>query len=992
MRFPLQISIAVLFTLLIIALGVTLIFFNYNENEKVALFAAEDTYSRITRETTTNIQSLYKPTEVLVDLVARLPSAEADSFIRRTELTHFFAKALKDFSSLSSLYIGYEDGDFFQLRALHDHADVQQALQSPSGSYYALVTIDQQGVERQRTVYFYDENLNVIEESDESADDYDPRTRVWYQTAIASDKQINSGLYLFHLPRVPGATIARRTPNSKAVVGADITIHDLSRSVSALHITPSTRILIFNKTGDIVIRSDQQSPETDVTTDGKIRLPNLSDVTDPALIKLSEHFAQKKQESQFRFTADQRTWQGSITRLPLSGEGAVYLSVLVPEDELLKGVRSLRDQSIVISIIALCFAVIVGWWFARRIAEPLRKLAEGAQEIRQLKLDTTIDVHSHITEVDDLANTMGVMKSAVQEFVEISKALSSEPNFFRLLERLLEQARNACHADGGGISLLTDDGHHMQFTVIANPAIDLHIGGTSDTSVPFEPVPLVSAGEKLSEPMSLVQVVQAEKRLHVVNDITTERKFDFTQLKQRYTKDNYRCQSVLTLPLCNRKNEVIGILELVNADYDKATSMSFRPELVSYVQAMSSQAAITLDNQRLLKAQKELLDSFIQLIAGAIDAKSAYTSGHCQRVPELARMLAKVAHHNTRQPFEDFHLDDDEWYELHIASWLHDCGKVTTPEYVVDKATKLEGLYNRIHEIRMRFEVLWRDFQIIQYQALISGEIDQTAVQQGLDDKLQQLRDDYAFIAECNVGGEFLDEDHIARLQELGKQSWQRYFSDRMGLSQEELARKSLTPEAELPANECLLADKEEHRVERDHTRHPFGDNHYGFDMDVPEHAYNFGELNNLSIQRGTLTAEERFKINEHITQTIMLLDKLPFPRELHRVPRWAGSHHEKLDGTGYPRRLKAEDLSIPERIMAIADIFEALTAADRPYKKAKTLNESLRIMSFMSRDNHICPQLFELFLTSGVYKDYAKKFLLPEQIDEVDISQFVSQ
>jgi HD-GYP domain-containing protein (c-di-GMP phosphodiesterase class II) len=436
----------------------------------------------------------------------------------------------------------------------------------------------------------------------------------------------------------------------------------------------------------------------------------------------------------------------------------------------------------------------------------------------------------------------------------------------------------------------------------------------------------------------------------------------------------------------------VGILELVNADYDQATSIAFRPELVSYVQAMSSQAAIILDNQRLLKAQKELLDAFIQLIAGAIDAKSAYTSGHCQRVPELARMLAKVAHHNTRQPFEGFHLDDDEWYELHIASWLHDCGKVTTPEYVVDKATKLEGLYNRIHEIRMRYEVIWRDYQIAQYQALINGEIEETALQQQLDDKLQQLRDDYAFIAECNEGGEFMGEDRIARLQELGKQFWQRCFSDRIGLSQEELERKSRTPESELPAHEYLLADKDEHRVERDQTRHPFGDNHYSFDMDVPEYAYNFGELYNLSIQRGTLTDEERFKINEHITQTIMLLGKLPFPRELHRVPRWAGSHHEKLDGTGYPRRLKAEDLSIPERIMAIADIFEALTAADRPYKKAKALSESLRIMSFMSKDKHICPQLFELFLTSGVYQEYAKKYLLPEQIDEVDISQYVNQ
>lgn len=992
MRFPLQISIAVLFTLLIIALGITLIGFNYNENEDVALLAAEDSFSRITRETTNNIQRLYRPAEVLVDLIIRLPSAEADNYAKRVELVQFFAKALRDFNTIASLFIGYENGDFFQLRALHGHSEVQKALQSPTGSHYAVVSIEGQGVERQRTLYFYNDNLKVIEKRSEPATDFDPRNRVWYKKAIKTDHQIGSGLYLFHLPRVLGATKARRTPNSKAVVGADITLHDLSQSVGALHITKSTRILIFDKVGNIVIRTDQPFSETDIASDAKIKLPNLNDTTDVTLKKFSEHVVPGAQEGQFRFTADHRTWRSSISRLPLSGNNEVYLSVLVPEDELLKGVRSLRDQSIIISIIVLCFAIVVGWWFARRIAEPLRKLAGSAQQIRQLKLDTPINVRSYITEVDDLADTMGVMKSAVQEFIEISKALSAEPNFYRLLERLLEQARNACHADGGGIALLTDDGQQMQFAVVANPTIDLHYGGTSDTPIPFEPIPLVNADGKLPEPLSVIQTVQAEKRMLLVNDIKAEMNFNFTHLHQRYSKDGYQCRSVLTLPLCNRKNEIIGILELVNAGDNEKEANPFRPELVSYVEAMSSQAAITLDNQRLLKAQKDLLDAFIQLIAGAIDAKSPYTSGHCQRVPEIARMLAEVAHHNSEDPFNDFHLDDDEWYELHIASWLHDCGKVTTPEYVVDKATKLEGLYNRIHEIRMRFEVLWRDYQIEQYQQLIKGAIDNTDLQRRLDDNLKQLRDDYAFIANCNVGGEFMEEDHISRLHELGNHSWQRYFSDRIGLSQEEFAQKSLTPEPNLPTKEHLLANKDEHLVERDHDRNPFGENHYGFDMDIPDHAYNYGELYNLSIQRGTLTDEERFKINEHITQTIMLLDKLPFPRELHRVPRWAGSHHEKLDGTGYPRRLKAADLSIPERIMAIADIFEALTAADRPYKKAKSLSESLRIMSFMSKDNHICPQLFELFLTSGIYREYANKFLLPEQIDEVDISKFINR
>jgi HD-GYP domain-containing protein (c-di-GMP phosphodiesterase class II) len=376
------------------------------------------------------------------------------------------------------------------------------------------------------------------------------------------------------------------------------------------------------------------------------------------------------------------------------------------------------------------------------------------------------------------------------------------------------------------------------------------------------------------------------------------------------------------------------------------------------------------------------------VVAGAIDAKSPYTHGHCQRVPEIARMLAEAAHESDDGSLADFRLSEDEWYELHIASWLHDCGKVTTPEYVVDKATRLETIYNRIHEIRTRFELLWRDAEIEHLRALAEKPEDRNRLETLLEDRFAQIRDDYAFVAECNSGETIMDEDRIARLRTIGAQTWKRHLDDRIGLSSDELERKQRRPAPELPVLEPLLADKIEHLIERDGS--PFGDNRHGFEMAVPEQLYNLGELHNLSVPRGTLTEEERFKINEHIVQTIEMLGRLPFPRELRRVPEWAGNHHEKLDGTGYPRRLSAERLSVPERIMAIADVFEALTAADRPYKAPKTLSQSLRIMAFFRDDGHICPELFELFLRSGTYLSYAEQYLEPEQIDEVDLGQFL--
>ena len=378
----------------------------------------------------------------------------------------------------------------------------------------------------------------------------------------------------------------------------------------------------------------------------------------------------------------------------------------------------------------------------------------------------------------------------------------------------------------------------------------------------------------------------------------------------------------------------------------------------------------------------------IKIIAGAIDAKSAYTGGHCERVPELAVMLAEEACRATSGGLADFNFkSDDEWREFRIGAWLHDCGKVTTPEYVVDKATKLETIYNRIHEIRTRFEVLLRDAQIARLEAIIAG-LPEDEADARFAARKQQLLDDFAFVAESNVGGEFMAPERIERLRQIGAQHWVRHFDDRLGLGNDELMRYADVAPVPTPASETLLADQPWHVVPR--LRNAEFDAKYGFKVNVPANLYNFGELYNLAIARRTLTEEERFKINEHIIQTVIMLDQMPFPKHLRRVPEYAATHHETMIGTGYPRRLDASSLSIPSRIMAIADIFEALTASDRPYKKGKTLSEAIKILSFFKKDRHIDPELFDLFLTSGAYLTYGRRFLKPEQIDEVDIARFI--
>jgi len=416
---------------------------------------------------------------------------------------------------------------------------------------------------------------------------------------------------------------------------------------------------------------------------------------------------------------------------------------------------------------------------------------------------------------------------------------------------------------------------------------------------------------------------------------------------------------------------------------------SIETNIIEFWDLSQSLLSMSKNIQSFQKSQEELLDSIVKLIAEAIDTKSHYTGTHCERVPEIAQMLVNEVNNSNEDVFKDFKLNSkDELREFEIAAWLHDCGKVTTPEYVIDKSTKLETINNRIHEIRTRFEVLWRDAQITYLTSQLAGANKEDALK-ALHVEQEKLQDDFAFIANANIGGEFMDESKQNRIKELAQITWIQNFDDKLGLGEIELLRYKDRKTSKLPAIQYLLSDKKEHIIVREH----FDYEDYkkaGFKEDVPEYLYNYGEIYNLCIAKGTLSTEERYKINEHVIMSIKMLEKIPFPARLSRVPEYAGTHHETLVGDGYPRQLSAKDLSIPSKIMAIADIFEALTASDRPYKKAKTLSESIKIMSFMVKDKHIDEDLFKLFLKTSLHVEYAKKYLKAQQIDEVDLKKYL--
>jgi HD-GYP domain-containing protein (c-di-GMP phosphodiesterase class II) len=509
----------------------------------------------------------------------------------------------------------------------------------------------------------------------------------------------------------------------------------------------------------------------------------------------------------------------------------------------------------------------------------------------------------------------------------IGLALSSERNRARLLETILEEARRLCLADGGTLYLRTDD-DRLAFEILRNDSLGVSLGGT--TGKPIELPPIALFNEDGTPNLANVASAAAHAKTSVhIPDAYDAAGFDFSGTKVFDRRNGYKSKSFLTIPLVNSEDRVIGVLQLLNAqDATTGEVIPFCTEQKRTVEALAAQAALALDNKLLLEQQKALLESFIKLIAAAIDSKSPYTGAHCERVPALAEMLVESLCAAQHGKFADFRLDDEEWYELRIAAWLHDCGKVTTPVHVMDKATKLETICDRIEQVRTRFAVLERDAKIACLEAMAAGAPAEEAHAR-YEAELGQLRADLAFLESANVGGEFLSPDKQARIAALG-------------------------------ARKIRLLDREVSLLSAD-------------------------EVENLSISRGTLTEAERRIINGHMVQTVKMLEALPFPRHLARVPEYACGHHEKMDGTGYPRGIFAGDMSIPARAMAIADVFEALTADDRPYKKAKKLSEAMRIMGFMKVDNHLDPELFDHFVRSGVYRRYAERFLSPELIDEVD-------
>jgi len=1048
------ISIFILATVLTAAIAIGL---QYYFSKSMASESAAKIYSLTAHHTSnflTQVDEKAVNTATLLSSLSNLIDAENLD----NDAKPVFADVMQNNALFYTIYIGFPNGDYHGLINLEVSPGAREKFQASHTDRWVYILVVGQGSARQRQYLYLDEQLNLRAQRSELSDYY-ANERPWYVNAKVHEVY-KSEPYLFYHLQAPGETYSIKIPESEVVLAVDIALSSVSGYLQTQDLNERgdafSEIYLYKRSGELIASNQKEPEQYPIPMAQPLGLTAVQQkiVAEHSVIKVSNQndwapIDFSKSGMPKGYSIDLLSLISDMTGVEFDYINGFTWPELVEsfkrgELDMLNSIyRADENENIghfTDPFLQLPLAVVTqpGIGEITHIDELVGKtvaIPEGWSVIAAIK------THYPSINLVELASTKAVLQAVAMGdvFAGLDNGVIlryTAQQFF--IENLVyhEAIDFSLAANSGDLYFLLNDANKelaeifnlamANITPEQKAALRLKWFGNGNKvkqvkSVGAVPYPeLIEIANNPSEYSQLLsRTIKGIKHFIYVTQIGDKGKDgDFfavivpedTVLSPSLDKV---ASSIFITSLCLLlvlpiswlfSAPIINPIKLLSAENEKIKHRRYKElqtvdtNIKELKELADSMHDMSMSIQQYEESQKELMEAFIRLIAQAIDDKSPYTAGHCNRVPELGLMLADAAEKSTLAPFKDFYFrSEDEHREFRIAAWLHDCGKITTPEYIVDKGTKLEVIYNRIHEVRMRFEVLWRDAEIAFYTQLIHAPENETELRRKLAAKHNKLTQDFEFIASTNVGGEFMDAQHVERLHQLAKTTWLRHFDNRLGLSPiEELnLRDESNAEQDsdqrggsLAVTETLLSDKPEHIIRRIHDVE--FDPKFGIKMEIPEDQYNLGELYNLSISRGTLTVEDRFKINQHVTSTIKMLENLPFPPELARVPRYASTHHETLKGTGYPRKLTAEELSIPERILVVADIFEALTAADRPYKKAKPVSVAVDILHKMALDNHLDMDVFKLFLSSGIYLEYAHKFLDSAQIDEVDVAKYL--
>lgn len=940
-RWRIRVVMAIMMVIAITFTAVTLISVNWIGTRTLLLNTAASKAEMTSQITEQKMQHIVGPSTALLRVLALDPVADATTLEERLHRLRVFTTDLRASPLLTAVYIGYDNGDYFLVSPLNK-PEIRQSYHAPEQAKYVIRTLlEGDRLSRSHQLLFYDQHLNLIEQRPAPDYVYDPRQRPWYHNALASTDVAISKPYIYADTPLMGITLSMRSSsNPHAIVAMDLPLVGINEALQRFSLTSNSQIALVDSQGSVIAANTASLLPASSTASSPLQVPTLSTLENGALLRLWQLHPQQQVLS---YRSDNQEWLGRRIALSEYRDLGLQLLITTPTKELLNDLYVESRWMVFIAIGLGLLLLAFGAWLGHRIGQVIEQHIQRVRQLSNFDFSRPAPDFTILYEAYQLTDVTDDVGRTMEALLKISQVLQAEPHIETMLDQVLRLFVEAARCESGAVYLYHPEEKRWNKTAACGEQDDIDAIST---------------------------------QLHLEPDLHLDK--------------HAQCRN---FAIRGRKGEVLGHVILKHAGDLEHTSRDF----LIFSERLTGMLAIPIETRQLIESQKALLDAFILVLADAIDTKSAHTGGHCRRVPKLAMMIVDQLSADNQGHYAHFHCNNEDREAFRLAAWLHDCGKITSPEHIIDKATKLETIYNRIHEIRTRFEVLRRDAQITYLDAQLAGADPATAKAER-DAHYAQLQDDFAFVAQCNVGSEFLSDDAIARLERISQQTWLRHFDSHLGLSALELARCDATSSSlpdSLPVLEALLADKLEHLVPWDEAQKPVVErddprNTYGFDMQLPPYQRNIGEIYNLNIRRGTLTNEDRFAINNHIVQTYIMLTKLPWPKHLQRIPDLATNHHERMDGNGYPRRLHGSQMSIEERVLALADVFEALTAADRPYKSAKTISESLAIMAKMCKENHLDSGLFIYFVNSRLWLDYAHDFIPPSQIDEVNIEELI--
>ena len=1043
-KISIKLALGGLFILAAVVTATIAIGFQYHFSKQLATESAVTTYSSMSKVVNAHIHRLDSGASNIARVLAKVESStqfkEKDKYIRA-----IFLEVLASNPIFYSIYIGKENDDFYQVINLASSPVVREKLNAKQEDRWVIVEVSGKDNHRIKTFSFYSDAL-VLREQRKAATTYYPSLRPWFLQAKHSEIS-KTEPYLFQHLQMTGQTYSIKVEGTNKVIGIDVALSSMAiglinSSLGDARITKKEGF-IYKKTGKLITSNIKNpfpkaqiqtvplrlTPEEEalVKNSGKLKISNQMDWApiDYAIAGKPEGYSidllnivSEMTGLEFKYI-NGFSWNDvveqyrmgkidllhSVLKIDKNHQFEYYsepmyqlpISVVTKQTDIeIERLDQLNDKAL---------AVVKNW-------SVIPKLKQGYPRIDIVIFDT---IHEALNSVvsgrtDAVIDTTTALSYASEQYLFSDLSVHQNVSilgwkgdlkfYFTMKEEnkpiinLINRAiQNISQTQRFSLEEKWNKSYHFQTE-----------DQQKDILVPYPELIKLAQQPDLQNRL-IEQNTEGQKRYFYVSPINDDEYFGvvipsslvFAVVNKKLYSSIFLTVIVMLIltpfvwifsgpvvkPIKALQKET---LKIKSGEYEQVNVVDSQIKEVWDLSISIDEMAKSLQEHE--KSQEKFVESFIQLIAQAIDDKSPYTAGHCNRVPELGMMLAEEAEKSTQGSLSEFSfLNDDERREFRIAAWLHDCGKITTPEHIIDKGTKLEANYNRINEIRMRFEVLWRDADILYYQLAKQNPDRDIELQKQRLETQKELQDEFRFIAVANVGQEFMRDEDKQRVHDIAQKEWLRYFDDHLGLSPAEELTNPKKDET-LPVKEKLLSDKSFHEIKR--IRDFNIDSKFGIKMEVPELQYNLGEIYNLCITRGTLTTEDRFKINEHMISTIKMLESLPFPPELSRVPRYASTHHETLKGTGYPRKLTAEELSIPERILVLADIFEALTASDRPYKKPKTVSAAIDILHKMVLDDYIDGDVFTVFLESGIYRKYAQQYLTKEQIDKVDISRYV--